>query len=307
MKLSVIFTFGIVLAFSDMAKADCTEYVDSAQGCVKQCGIDATPDGMNNLLNYCVGNRNTTAGNLTSCCQMNDFCTATVENATECLNTEFANVGEAAEAYFTCTLTPLTCPFGQFCVNLFAGGYDTNSSNNFSVLARQAESCEDTQLASFGYDACNVLGTCCEACKPQIADLVNAVLDDILLTTYGQPGVASCGAGKTCDDYNATAPGRKLYGMGDLDGPTNIIVDYEGVAKDLAQDCNSGLTDDVILYNESYAVNNYFDCLYKKTGKAAAVLDDAEQAASSGISTMSFGPATVLSAAMASVVCAIVA
>lgn len=305
MKLSIIFLSGIVLAVSDMAKAsNCTAEVDAAQGCAKQCGRNRTSDGANNLLSFC--SNSTSLANLTTCCQMEEPCVTTMENANQCLDTEFANVRTAAVDYFNCTLGD-KCPFGEWCVNIFAGGYGSNArygsnaTNDFSVAFRQADSCQDENLSSFGYDACDALGTCCEACKPQIAGLVNAVMDDILLTTYGQPGVTSCGAGKTCDDYLGVAE-RKLY---DLVGPADMIADYEVVAKELARECNNGLTDDVILYNESYAVTAYFDCLYKKTGKAAALLDDAEQAASSGIS-LTFGPAAALSA-IVSVVYAIVA
>jgi len=301
MKLSAVLLLGIVLIFSDTAKAsNCTAEVDAAQGCVKQCGSAITPDQTNNLLNYCVGNPD--EGNLTTCCQMEEPCVTTMSNANNCLDNEFARVGAAAEAYFDCLLTPSNCFFGAFCVNIFAGGYNTNASTNFAVATRQADSCEDPMLNSLGYDACDALGTCCDACDTEIADLVNAVLDDILLTTYGQPGVEACsvhpetGLNKTCAYYLGEED-RRLET--NLVGPAGVIGEYDGVAKELALECNTALADDVILYNESYAVGNYFDCLYKKTGKAAAVLDDAEQA-SSGISLL-FGPAAALST-MASVV-----
>jgi len=290
-----------------MVKADCTTTLDSAQACVKQCGIDETADETMSLLTYCVGTDFT--GNLTTlttCCEMDDNCKDTMKSATVCLDEQYVGVRVAAQDYFSCILTEGNCFWPELCVGMVAGGYGNNNFTDLSLLYRQADSCADENLSTFGRDACDILGTCCETCKPELATLINTVSDDILLTTYGSPGIESCAADKTCDDYLGTTE-RKLYGTGgDLVGPAEIVADYESVAKELAEECNSGLTQDIILYNESHAVTTYFDCLYKKTGKAAAVLDDAEQKeASSGIS-LSFGPTAALSA-MASVVYAIVA
>ncbi len=290
-----------------MVKADCTTFLGEAQACARQCGYDRSPSG-NNLLIECAENR---TDDLASCCLMEGDCYNSTTEAYSCLDDEFARVKEAAGAYFDCILTPSKCPFGNFCVALFAGGYGQGAQNDFALAARQANSCEDPTLNLFGQDVCDVLGTCCNTCEPEIAELVNAVLDDILLTTYGQPNVTSCsidpltGADKNCSYYSGIE--RKLYSresQSSLVGPATMA-GYDGdIAFDLAEECNNGLVNDVIAYNESYAVGNYFDCHYKKTGKVAAELENAKQESSS--ISLSFGPTLVLST-ISSIIYAIVA
>lgn len=278
-----------------MVKADCIEFIDEAQSCARECGKAAASNG-NNLLVECAQNR---TDDLASCCLMEGDCFNSTTEAYACLDDEYDRVKEAAGAYFNCTLTPSKCFFGGFCVSLFAGGYGTGAENDFAVIARQADSCEDPPLNSFGRDVCNVLGTCCSACEAEIANLVNAVLDDILLTTYGQPNVTSCsidpltGTDKTCSYYTAVEE-RKLYSLGsELVGPASLADDNSELAADLTRECNDALINDVIVHNESHAVGNYFNCLYKRTGKAAAELENAAQESSS--ISLSFGPTLVLS------------
>mmetsp|Transcript_4384 Transcript_4384/g.5810 ORF Transcript_4384/g.5810 Transcript_4384/m.5810 type:complete len:131 (+) Transcript_4384:484-876(+) len=130
-------------------------------------------------------------------------------------------------------------------------------------------------------------------------------MDDILLTTYGQPNVQSCsinpltGTDKNCSYYSDVE--RKLY---DREGPSLVGPASIDIASDLAEECNDELINDIIAYDESYAVNSYMDCLYKKTGKAAAELENAEEESSS--ISLSFGPTLVLST-ISSIIYAIVA
>lgn len=284
-----------------MVNADCIEFMDEAQSCARDCGNVILPNRTNNLLTECFFNR---TDDLASCCLMEGNCFNSTTEAYACLDDEYYRVKEAAGAYFNCILTPLKCWAPGFCVNLLAGGYGTGYPNDFALITRQADTCEDPGLNSFGKGVCNVLGMCCPSCEAEVAELVNAVMDDILVPTYGQPNVTSCsinplnGTDKTCAYYKGVEE-RKLYSLGaDLAGPASLADDNSELAAAYTQECHNSLINDVVVHNESHGVGNYFECLYKKTGKAAAELLNASQESSS--ISLSLGPTLVLST-MASV------
>jgi len=317
MKLSVIFLFGVVLALSDMAKAsisaDCVASIDAAQACAKQCGnADASTAIGNNLLNECMTND---APNLSECCLFSGTaCESTWASAKTCVDENLVNVKATGEAYFECLFSEdasqvPVCFMPGWCVNQFAGGYGAESPNNFAVgdsteassLAQQtrdAQTCDDTNF--LGYDFCDVLGACCSNCKDSIAKFANAIMDDLLLPAYGTNGLSGCsknsaGNDKTCEaDY--LFPQRFLETTEvSLTGPFTLSAENAAVAGLLAVECNGGLNNDLIVHNETYAITNYMDCVYKKSGKAAAELEDSKAVESSSIS-LSFGPTAALSA-----------
>lgn len=320
MKLSVIFLFGVVLALSSMAKAsisaECVASIDAAQACAKTCG--ESPTSGDNLLKDCM---ESDSESMIDCCLFSGTtCESTWSSAKTCVDENLVNVKTTAEAYFDCLFSKdvnnvAKCPFGGWCVNQFSGGYGeknldgtANAANNFAVgdsteassLAQQtrvAQTCEDTNF--LGYNFCDVLGSCCNACKDTIANFANAIMDDLLLPTYGTNGLSGCsknaaGNDKTCDaDYLVS---RRLLETEEvsLAGPFTLSAENAAVAGMLALECNDGLNNDLIVHNETYAISNYLDCVYKKSGKAAAELEDSKAAESSSIS-LSFGPTAALS------------
>jgi hypothetical protein len=332
MKLSVVSLFGIVLAFSDMAKAgdvnSCAQKIDIAQGCVKVCGETNTSfiDG-NSLLQDCNTANLTT---LEDCCEMDTYiarsddpvnCTGSISDASVCLNSNvLARVKEAGADYLQCLFEDGKCLFGGLCLGILTGGYGgsfpngtvfpnnfaVGTTSNFAAITRNATSCADEGLNMLGKNVCEELGNCCN-CTERVAELVNAVTDDLLLPAYGQSKVEKCGGNKTCADYtNYRASARQLDTEDvSLVGPASLNGENTAFAAELALECNDGLNHDVVLHNASHAVSNYLNCLYKKTGKAAAKIEESNQE-SSGI-VLSFAPTAALSAIASAVYAMILA
>lgn len=326
MKLSVVSLFGIVLAFSGMAKADsvnsCAQKFDIAQGCVKVCGETNALIGPNSLLQDCNTTNLTT---LEDCCEMHTYfersvdpvnCTGSISDASVCLNsTVLARVKNAGVDYLQCLFKEDNCLFGGFCLGILTGGYGTRFPNNYAVgntsnfaaIARNAKTCADEGLNMLGKNVCVQLGNCCSNCTDEVAELVNAMTDGLLLPAYGQPGVEECGGSRTCANYTNYRASARQLDTEDLSlvGPASLNGENTAFAAELALECNDGLNHDVVLHNASHAVSNYLNCLYKKTGKAAAKIEESNQE-SSGI-VLSFAPTAALSAIASAVYAMILA
>ena len=321
-----------------MAKAldynTCANKIDKAQECVKVCvDTDTSFVGGNSLLQDCNTTNLTT---LEDCCKMDTYiaspdnpvnCTGSISDASVCLNTDvLARVKDAGADYFQCLFTEGNCMVGDsltffgggICLGILTGGYGTTypngtatptnfavgSTSNFAAITRNATSCADEDLNMLGKNVCEQLGNCCPDCVDKVAELVNAVTDDLLLPAYGKPGVEGCGGSKTCADYRVLPRQLETEDVS-LVGPASLNGEITAFAAELALECNDGLNHDVVLHNASHAVSNYLNCLYKKTGKAAAKIEESNQE-SSGI-VLSFAPAAALSAIASAVYAMILA
>lgn len=317
MKFSVIALSGIVLAFPGMVEGQtCVDKIDKAQECVSEC-LDI-PNGGNNTLNTWYGNQLTycldptieQTESLESCCDMDSSkgiwtytatsCNGSLGAANDCLTTELADVKAAGVEYLECIADMYTigfCSFANFCLALLAGGYGTGVAEvdfavgSASILAddfRNAATCEDPLVTSFGKNVCEAGNGCCSWCNEELEKVVNTVMDDILLPTYSS--LSDCGGDTTCQAYMDTTSQRDL----EMVRPeTTTSPENAELALELGSECTSTLSQEIVVYNETYAISNYFGCLGNKMAKIAAETDEAKQE-SSGIS-LSLGPVTTLS------------
>lgn len=316
---------------------DCAQTLSTAQECVKQCvnigSVKTDDDGViyGNLLLECIDqapllNR---AKHLEDCCGMVEAgpCGASMEDANSCLTTELTNIRTKSLSYLQCIYNAKTtekasesCVFANFCVNILTGGFgegytndfkvgESNTDNSLAVISRNAQTCGDMDV--FGYNACNEVKGCCEPCQDLIAGVAHAVTYDLLLPAYNTDGNFSDCEEKSCDDYmkttaTAVPSGRQLE-MEDASTDATMIVDDAAVVE-FAGECNDGLAQDIVVYNETFAAGNLFECLYKKMGKIVSETEQTAQGAKES-SSVSFllGATSMAVSAMASAVIAIIA
>lgn len=266
---------------------ECADSINTAQACVKECGvIRVVSDTYDNQLLQCLGQGIgiESLEGFENCCNMTSdngsSCDTSMQNAKTCLTVELSNVRTSATEYLRCLYMDSDCTkfgFGEFCVGILTGGHGNNLTNDFGVgsgsgsdlfeMTRSAETCED--MNDFGNNLCDQVARCCSQCAEKIAGVVNAVMDHILLPAYNS-NLTGCGGNKTCSDYSIVSD-RQLETVDEpLTGALTANVDNFAALDGLADECNDGLTDEILLYSETYAVSNFFECLSKKMGKIVA-------------------------------------
>jgi len=319
MKLSVIALFGTLLAVSGMVNGDCVAKIDKAQACLDICvNIPNTEISIfndmayGNELSYCLAltPESNMAGHLQTCCGMDTYdCGTALSDAQACLVDDLAPVKEAATDYLSCigsTYFNGTCSFGNFCVAILTDGYGTGGDTDFAVgsgspLAGKvagAQTCEDPDLMSFGKSVCENASFCCQPCADKLAPVVNTVMDKILLPAYNTANLSDCGGDNTCADY--TSSGRRDL---EMVGPATKDIQNMELATGLASECVDTLATDLVVYNETFAVSNHFDCLSKKMGKIAAEMDTrAQESSSISLSFVSVTALSMIAAAIYSVI-----
>ncbi len=292
----------------------CVEKIDKAQACLDVCAdvenfeiSTVTGFGFGNQLTACLEDTPSSgiAEYLETCCMMDTYTTVTgcetaMRDAEACLVDDLEEVKTAGSAYLGCLGTNYQanlCDFAGFCVALLTAGYGTENEYNTdfavgsgSFLATNvasAQTCDDPNLMNFGKSVCDNVINCCEPCAEKLAPVVNVVMDKILLPAYND-NLTDCGGDTTCEAYSSS--GRR--NLAEMVGPTTIDVQNTELATTLATECVDALANDIVLFNETFAVSNHFDCLSKKMGKIAAEMDNRAQE-SSGIS-LSFGRITGL-------------
>jgi len=306
------------------AISECTSEIDTAQACLYGCGRD-TLDIDNttsvNRLQHCTGQiiaNSTLFQQLDGCCG----CNTTLTEAGNCLKNEdeFEDIKAKSLVYLTCIYTENSldadngCGHPEWCASILAGGYNQGYVNDFGVNgliqgASNATSCEDENLLGFVHDACEVVSGCCEPCASDMAGVANAVLKSFIFPTNSN--LFGCAADTTCVNsttVNSTTRQLESTDESSLVGPTSINVENSLYVEGLADECGDGLVEEIVLYNETYAANNFLTCLYKKMGKIVADTDSTtlESEQSSSISFF-FGATSTLLFAIASTVYAIVA
>jgi len=279
--------------------------IDTAQACVKKCvEIPSNNTSINgevygNKLLECIDAENTnSAKQLETCCGMVSYdgltCDTSMEDAEQCLIYELSDVKAKAEDYLSCVDAYRDqCQFAGFCVSVLTGGYGGGLMNDFAIgegtssanVTKNANTCND--MNNIGSNLCQTVQGCCEICSDKIAGVANAVIDDILLPLYRSTNstLINCGGNKTCDDYTNST--RKLANEHETVVDTKTInADDSVVVAGLAGECNGNLINGIIIYNETYAVTNYFECIFKKMGKIIAKTESTiiETETSSGIS-----------------------
>jgi len=337
MKLSALFLSGIVLASSGMVKGEesCADTIGFAQQCIKKC-VDSPPVVEQDAFGVYYGNRlfecldqdvpSRRSVQLQGCCGMNTYegvaCDQSLVEAESCLNSTLVGVFDATLEYLTC-LDEKTisgeCPWGNFCLAILTGGFGANEENDFGVgsgsalanITDTALTCTDLDV--IGYNACNEVANCCTPCADRMAAIASAVITDILVpnANNSQLDLASCDVGdKTCTSYLSTG-GTNSTGARKLDiedemlvSPATIVSDGSVDVAELAGECTDGLMDEIVVYNETYAVTHFFECIYKKTGKVFAANEQATPASgqSSSIATSLTTLSAIASAVYAMVV-----
>jgi len=303
------------------ALSECASKIDSAQACLYGCGCDSLDidNTYVNKLQHCIRRDEQTTPNSTffqeldGCCG----CNTTLTEAGNCLKNEdeFEDIKTQSLVYLTCIYTnnspdgDNTCGNPEMCANILAGGYNQGYQNDFGLNGliqgvSDAASCEDKNLIEFVHDACEVVSGCCESCASQMAEVANAVLKSFIFPTNSN--LFDCAANTTC--VNSTARQLEIADDSSIVGPTSINVENSLYVEGLADECGDGLVEEIVLYNETYAANNFLTCLYKKMGKIVAETDSttfgSEQ--SSSISFF-FGATSTVLFAIASTVYVIVA
>lgn len=301
MKLFTIYITVIIFASYDLMRVEsaCADKIDLAQACAEGCVETATTDSYSNLLTSCLANTTSNfAVELDACCG----CETNMQEAETCLKSDLENLATKSENYLMCIWNSKGLCFADLCVGLFTGGYGDGLWNDFAVgtdssfasISRNADTCDD--MTGIGFGVCDTIAPCCRPCEIELAGVVNAVIDDLLLGTYSN--LTNCGGDKTCDDYMLTSSpslspttipaSRRLEvedelftGLAGTTSQTTIDAEDAAFVADLAKECNDGLINEMLAFNETYAIRNHFDCLYKKTGKIMAQTEPEESSSAS--------------------------
>ena len=246
---------------------------------------------------------------------MNDECKDSMDGAGTCLTDQLPTVKLTSQDYLNCIYQASKpeggCTFAGFCVNVFTGGFGvSDSTNNFdvtgdlAVLTRTANSCDD--MSSLYLNACDT-AICCKQCQGLIADVVSAVTNELLFPAYKPDITETCNT--KCTDVLSASPSaapavRKLEGESSTTATTTSAEDNAEVVE-LATECNDGLKLDIVVYNQTYAVDNFFECLGKKVGQIVANADTDAMIATQGTEKESTSSSSSISSSMMLVMFAI--
>jgi len=247
---------------------------------------------------------------------MNDECEASMDGAGTCLTDQLPTVKSTSQDYLTCIYQAKLdggCNFAEFCVNVFTGGFGViGCQNNFDVgntgdlfdLTRAANSCDDMNALYF--NACDT-AICCKQCQGLIADVVSAVTNKLLFPAYKPDITETCNT--KCTDVLSASPSaapavRKLEGESSTTATSTSAEDNAEVVE-LATECNDGLKRDIVVYNQTYAVDNFFECLGKKVGQIVANADTDAMIATQGTEKESTSSSSSIGSSMMLVMFAI--
>lgn len=311
MKFSALSTVITFLVYSNVSYAQttettaptaptCVDHISNSQSCVSQC-LYAPPTKIGsvagNLLIECKNQVQVAAVDLTydglaleDCCGMIPECKISMAGAGSCLTSQLPTVKSTSQDYLGCiykasrTIGAGGCSFAGFCVNAFTGGFGVSgSTNNFDVgktgdlaaLTRGANSCDD--MTSLYLNACDN-AKCCTECQAKIAEVVSAVTNELLLPAYNKALGNAEKCDTLCDDVLSASPSaapaiRKLEGESSTTVTTSTSAEDNAEVVELATECNDGLKLDIVVYNQTYAVDNFFECLGKKVGQIVANAD----------------------------------
>jgi len=205
------------------------------------------------------------------------------------------------------------CGSADWCIRLLTGGAGVGEENDFALtspklynMTRDATTCTD--MAPFLVDACTTVSGCCLPCQPFIAKVVEAVTNDLLLPVYNQPSLqcpdmacptpspttapvevlaTAATATPTVVPVTTTATATAIAtpNQRELEGTTTVhdsndddaITGYgSDLVVDYANECNEEMALNIVVYNETFAVDSFFACLTQKMGNiiARAEYDD---------------------------------
>jgi len=277
MKLSTLSIIGIALVSSKAVSGNndkddetaCLNSISEAQECLKRCGDVEVSDSnsttfSSNLLMECISLNE--FNDLGSCCEMDDECADTWSTSSSCMTNTLTNIMDKSIEYIQCIREPGVCTGGvtDACMTSLKSMFQGGGNADIADMAGSATTCSD--MDPFLTDTCTTAEGCCSACSPLIAGVVEAVTNDLILPVYNRMDpILNC-PGMTCGgDDGIVTPPATTTASGD---------DDEGV--DLATECNTVLAQNIVLHNESYAVEDFFRCITKTTGKIMLEADDAK-------------------------------
>jgi len=238
---------------------------------------------------------------------MTPECTDSYAASATCLKTDMlATIQIQAATYLNCLEEKSRsgdCGYADWCIRLLTGGAGVGEENDFDLtspklynMTRDATTCTD--MAPFLVDACSTVSGCCPTCQPYIAKVVEAVTNDLLLPVYNNQPSFQC-PDMTCPTQSpttapievvtaatatptvvpvtttatATPSQRELeattavHDSNDDDAITgygsDLVVDY-------SHECNDEMASNIVVYNETFAVDSYFACLTQQMGKIIA-------------------------------------
>ncbi|KAL3906669.1 MAG: hypothetical protein SGILL_009178 [Bacillariaceae sp.] len=219
---------------------------------------------------------------------MNTTCQQTFADAKTCASQNGDDGGRCihpclrnrSNAYMNCLIRKAdsnACQFAGLCVGQLTG----NDSFEFaSTLAEDADGVTSDSCASmdgFVDGLCGISDRCCDDCNAQMGNLAGCIVNNLLLpesSTAGSvtcpvstPNNGPCGIGGASAVAVARGGGRKLQ-----DDDEDMEVELEGDV-DLS-DCEEALSLDFIVHNETFAAEQYIQCLGKKVGQVLSEADN---------------------------------
>jgi len=240
---------------------------------------------------------------------MTPECTDSYAASATCLKTDMlATIQIQAATYLNCLEEKSRsgdCGYADWCIRLLTGGAGVGEENDFDLtspklynMTRDATTCTD--MAPFLVDACSTVSGCCPTCQPYIAKVVEAVTNDLLLPVYNnQPSfqcpdmtcptqspttapievatAATATATPTVVPVTTTAPAtpnqRALEATTTVHDSTDddAITGYgSDLVVDYSNECNDEMTSNIVVYNETFAVDSFFACLTQRMGTIIA-------------------------------------
>lgn len=303
--------------------------------CVRDCGskpAKSSPTG--NLLLECVdavANGFNVGGQLVECCDMGGTdCENFMNQADQTLTDNLQNIKGTAADYLQCVYDNQsgvqTCLAASMCVSLLTGGVGQGFENDFGVgvsqhqtslyqISRSAQECSD--MDPFGKRACDTVQGCCSECQPLIANVVHAVTNDLLLPAYNGNSLSNCPL-KTCAELSSSPAKRRSLAEDTAEQEDQRTTEEEeeeststtgddDFVGELAEECTTGMKNDILQYNETVAADNFLECLYKKMGKIAVKTADGSSSSTVMGAESSSAPKSFTAIAIAAALSTIVA
>jgi len=297
MKFSILSVLGISLASSTVLlvavsgeddKTDdetaCFNSISKSQNCLKLCGEKEATDGTDNstttsssfssnLLSECLGMNDYST--LDTCCQMDTECASTWSTSSTCMTQTLTQIMEKSIDYIQCIREPGVCTGGDTDTCLTSLTSALQGGTDIEEMASSATTCSD--MDPLLTETCTTATGCCPACSSLVAGVVEAVTNDLLLPVYNRMDPVLTCPDMTCavdEDGSSTTP-VVVTTTPETETSSSTDTDTdEGV--DLATECNTILAQNIVLHNESYAVDSFFTCLTKTTGTVMSTADDVE-------------------------------
>jgi hypothetical protein len=218
---------------------------------------------------------------------MNASCSQTMLDARTCANSTDGSGGPScippcikrtARQYLGCIQTKAradVCKFAGFgCVGQLVGDKSYDFLDVLQAGAEQVTRTDCSPLEDFVNGICGVSQRCCSQCNARMGVLASCLVNQFVLPLNFNAQGTTCEVlsegNEQCSLGDAvTAIGRSSANMDGDD--SDVTYDLQGVNVD---DCSDDLTMNFVVHNESYAVDQFMECIGKKMGEIIALEDE---------------------------------